>query len=282
MDSAAAQSPSELYSAIVGFKAPPTPRSSRRRISASPATWLRPAVAADRARVAPRRAELDRRHDPHRARRRGRAADRRSTASRPDAGLQRLRRAVQTARDPVPEGTRSTTPGSAARTPAFAVPAATSPGSRRRTWRRSSASSSRAGGDGDGKNGKQPTGPGLHGTGLNATSYGNVDPAARLQPADLRQAGQPFSVAFTNQGDNDEFNVKVTLKIARESGGSPITLNKTVAEGRQGREGDGRPPAQPRAAAGHGVTITSTSPPCPGERKTDNNKASYPSLFEQG
>ena len=39
------------------------------------------------------------------------------------------------------------------------------------------------------------------------------------------------TVSFTNQGDNDEFNVKVTLKIQLASGsGSPITLNKTVEQ----------------------------------------------------
>ena len=40
--------------------------------------------------------------------------------------------------------------------------------------------------------------------------------------------GQGFVVNFTNQGDNDEFNIKVTLKITRSSGGEPITLTKTV------------------------------------------------------
>ena len=43
--------------------------------------------------------------------------------------------------------------------------------------------SSDAGENGDGDDGErdpnEPTGPGLHGTGLDATSYGNVDAAAR-------------------------------------------------------------------------------------------------------
>jgi archaellin len=127
----------------------------------------------------------------------------------------------------------------------------------------------------------QPTGPGLHGTGLNATSYGDTT----LQPTVSNRltyvAGQAFTVSFTNQGDNDEFNIKVTLKIARQSG-APLTLNKTV----------------PRAAKGEKITVTlplNRPPPLetaltisvvvaavPGEKKTDNNKASYPSLFVQG
>ena len=77
-----------------------------------------------------------------------------------------------------------------------------------------------AGGDGDGgeRDPNEPTGPGLHGTGLDATSYGNVT----LQPGTSNRLtyveGQPFTVAFTNQGENDEFNVKVTLRIRPQSG----------------------------------------------------------------
>jgi hypothetical protein len=128
----------------------------------------------------------------------------------------------------------------------------------------------------------QPTGPGLHGTGLNGTSYGNTT----LQPGVTNRltyvAGQAFTVSFTNQGDNDEFNIKVTLTIAKVSGGTPLTINKTV----------------PRAAKGEKVTVTlplNKTPPLdtavnisvvvaavPGEKKTDNNKSTYPSLFVRG
>ena len=77
-----------------------------------------------------------------------------------------------------------------------------------------------SGGDGDGATNdpNQTTGPGLHGTGLDATSYGS----ATLQPGTTNRLtyveGQAFTVAFTNQGENDEFNVKVTLKISGASG----------------------------------------------------------------
>ena len=47
-------------------------------------------------------------------------------------------------------------------------------------------------------------------------------------------------MSFTNQGDNDEFNIKVSLKIARASGGQPLTLTKTV----------------PRVAKGEKITVT--------------------------
>jgi hypothetical protein len=128
----------------------------------------------------------------------------------------------------------------------------------------------------------QPTGPGLHGTGLNATSYGNVTLSPTASNRLTYVTGQAFTVSFTNQGDNDEFNIKVTLTITKTSGGTPLTLNKTV----------------PRAAKGEKVTVTlplNKTPPLdtavnisvvvnavPGEKKTDNNKSTYPSLFVRG
>ena len=88
---------------------------------------------------------------------------------------------------------------------------------------------------------KQPTGPGLHGTGLNATVLRQRHPApGRVEPARPTSRARRSRSSFTNQGDNDEFNVKVTLKIARASGGSPITLNKTVPQIAKGEKATGR------------------------------------------
>jgi hypothetical protein len=137
---------------------------------------------------------------------------------------------------------------------------------------------------GDGDTGaNQPTGPGLHGTGLNATSYGSVT----LQPGASSNrltyaAGQPFTVSFTNQGDNDEFNVKVTLRITRASGGSPLTINKTVARVAKGEKATVELPLNRTPPLDTVVTIAVTVGAVPGEKKTDNNKSSYPSLFVRG
>lgn len=130
----------------------------------------------------------------------------------------------------------------------------------------------------------QPTGPGLHGSGLNATSYGSVT----LQPGASNRLtyvkGQPFTVSFTNQGDNDEFGVRVTVRIARSSGGgSPITLNKTVEKITKGEKATVELPLNRDPPLGDtAVTITTTIRAVPGEEKTDNNKAEYPTLFVQG
>jgi hypothetical protein len=127
----------------------------------------------------------------------------------------------------------------------------------------------------------QPTGPGLHGTGLNGTSYGNTT----LQPGVTNRltyvAGQAFTVSFTNQGDNDEFNVKVTLQIARASG-TPITVNKTVQKIAKGEKATVTLPLNRTPSLDTALTITVNVAPVPGEKKTDNNHSSYPTIFSKG
>ncbi|MDA0162002.1 hypothetical protein OM076_17135 [Solirubrobacter ginsenosidimutans] len=129
----------------------------------------------------------------------------------------------------------------------------------------------------------QTTGPGLHGTGLNSTVYGNVT----LQPGVSNRLtyvkGQAFVVTFTNQGDNDEFDVKVTLKIANASGsGTPITLTKTVPQITKGQKLPVELPLNREPALGAAVNVSVTVAAVPGEKKTDNNKSTYPTLFAQG
>ena len=138
-----------------------------------------------------------------------------------------------------------------------------------------------SGGDGEGGRGDEPTGPGLHGTGLDATSYGQVT----LQPGAANRlvfaAGQPFSVSFTNQGENDEFNIRVSVKIARESG-DPITLNKTVPRVAQGEKATVTLPLNKEPPLDTAVTITTTVASVPGEKTKDNNTSEYPSVFVAG
>jgi hypothetical protein len=140
-----------------------------------------------------------------------------------------------------------------------------------------------SGNDGGGGDKNQPTGPGLHGTGLNSTSYGNVTLSPSASNRLTYVKGQPFTVAFTNQGDNDEFNVKVTLKIQLASGsGSPITLNKTVPQVAKGEKATVELPLTREPPLGAVVNVNVTVAKVPGEEKTDNNKSTYPTLFVQG
>ncbi|HEX6021661.1 MAG TPA: hypothetical protein VFZ00_06670 [Solirubrobacter sp.] len=139
------------------------------------------------------------------------------------------------------------------------------------------------GGDGgDEGGGDQTTGPGLHGTGLDATSYGQQT----LQPGGSNRLtyvqGQAFTVSFTNQGDNDEFNIKVTIKIERASGGSPITISKTVSRVAKGEKATVTLPLNREPPLDTAVNITTTVAAVPGEKTKDNNTAEYPSVFVAG
>jgi hypothetical protein len=142
-------------------------------------------------------------------------------------------------------------------------------------------SSGSSSGAGSTTNDNQPTGPGLHGTGLNSTSYGNVTLSPTASNRLTYVKGQAFLVAFTNQGDNDEFNVKVSLKISGGSGAA-ITLNKTVEKIAKGEKATVELPLNRPPAVGAALTINVSVAKVPGEQKTDNNKASYPTLFDQG
>ncbi len=134
---------------------------------------------------------------------------------------------------------------------------------------------------GSGEQSNQPTGPGLHGTGLDGTSYGNTTLAPGVTNRLTYVAGQAFTVSFTNQGDNDEFNVKVTLQIAKTSG-TPITINKTVQKIAKGEKATVTLPLNHTPPLDTAVTINVNVAPVPGEKKTDNNKSSYPTIFVRG
>lgn len=130
---------------------------------------------------------------------------------------------------------------------------------------------------GSAKGGKAAT-PGSHGTGL-------VGVTAQPSGTQLDETGATsipvspkvsFEIQVQDQGDNDESDVTVTVKL---SGPSPVNLEKTI----------------PTISAGDTVTVTiplGTTPskgpatlsiavqPVPGEQVTDNNKATYDLNFE--
>jgi archaellin len=116
---------------------------------------------------------------------------------------------------------------------------------------------------------------------LDATSYGQTT----LQPGSNRLtyvAGQAFSVSFTNQGDNDEFNIKVTVTIERASGGSPITMSKTVQRVAKGEKATVTLPLNREPPLDTAVNITTAVATVPGEKTKDNNTSEYPSVFVAG
>jgi hypothetical protein len=133
---------------------------------------------------------------------------------------------------------------------------------------------------GDGGGG-EPTGPGLHGSGLDTTMYGD----AQLEPGTTNrltyEPGTGFTVNFTNQGENDEFDVKVTLRIVRE-GADPISTSETIPKVAAGEAASAELPLDEQPPLDTAVTIRVQVARVPGEEKTDNNSAEYPALFERG
>ena len=86
---------------------------------------------------------------------------------------------------------------------------------------------------------------------------------------------------FANQGENDEFDVKVTLRITRE-GGDPITTSTTIPQVAAGESAQAELPLEDQPPLDTAVTIHVNVAKVPGEQKVDNNKADYPALFSRG
>lgn len=140
--------------------------------------------------------------------------------------------------------------------------------------------SGNTGGSGGDKE-QQTTGPGVHGTGLNATSAGDQTLQPGVPNQITYQPGMSFFVSFTNQGENDEFNVKVTLRIESENS-SPITINTTVQTIAKGAKATAELKLNRTPPLNTSAQIKVTVAGVPGEKKTDNNKSTYPALFKRG
>jgi hypothetical protein len=133
------------------------------------------------------------------------------------------------------------------------------------------------GGGGDG----EPTGPGLHGTGIDSTVYGDVT----LQPGVSNRLtftpDQPFVVTFTNQGENDEFDIRVTLRVQSEGGGPEITASDTIPRLVPGESAEAALLLEEAPPLDTATTVRVQVARVPGEEKVDNNRSEYPVLFGQ-
>ena len=122
--------------------------------------------------------------------------------------------------------------------------------------------------------------PGLHGTGIESVSVGDTT----LQPDAPNRvpasADTAFVVKFTNQGENDEFDVKVTVAI--EGGDKPIKASRTVDTVAKGQTAEASVPLGTKPPTGSAVTVKVTVAKVPGEQKTDNNTSEYDVLFTEG
>jgi hypothetical protein len=125
----------------------------------------------------------------------------------------------------------------------------------------------------------QPT-PGLHGHGLLSTAVGDKV----LQPSSTgavttipASANVTFTIKFANQGDSDERNVKVSIRV--KGGGKNITQTKTIAQTKSKTDATVNIPLGQAPPVGTGTTVTVAIAKVPGEENLTNNRSEYTVIF---
>jgi hypothetical protein len=134
-------------------------------------------------------------------------------------------------------------------------------------------------GTGEGGGSSGPVAPGLHGTGLGTVQ---VQPGGTTLneggATEIRTAPNlSLDVQVSNQGEHDEENV--TVKVAIRGAGKPIELEERLPEIAAGQTKTVSVPLSSTPPAGQPVTIRVEIAAVPGEKKTDNNRASFPAVF---
>ena len=119
--------------------------------------------------------------------------------------------------------------------------------------------------------------PGLHGHGLTSVAVGDntlqPSPVVNRVPATGRVT---FHVTFANQGDNDERNVRVTIRVA--GGGRTLNARKTVPQTKAGSPAEVDVPLAQTPPVGT-ATVDVAVNGVRGEGKTDNNRQRYTVIF---
>jgi hypothetical protein len=120
--------------------------------------------------------------------------------------------------------------------------------------------------------------PGLHGHGLVSVTANGVT----LQPGGVINrvpvtGGVTFTVAFQNQGDNNERNVRVTVTV--RGGPKPVTAQKIVPQTTAKQSAQVSIPLGAAPPTGQATTVEVVVNRVPGERNTTNNRQTYTVLF---
>jgi hypothetical protein len=123
--------------------------------------------------------------------------------------------------------------------------------------------------------------PGLHGHGLDSTSIG----AVTLQPEAPGVVNRPpwssnptLTVKFTNQGDNNESNVKISVS-AKPTSGKTLAVTKTIGQTTAKQQSTVNIPLGAAPPANAPVTVTVAIAKVNGEKTTSNNRSSYTVIF---
>jgi hypothetical protein len=120
--------------------------------------------------------------------------------------------------------------------------------------------------------------PGTHGHGLISVTAGGVS----LQPGGTvnrvpAKAPLPVQVTYANQGQNDETNVTISVKIS--GGPKTITATKKLNQTKAGSQAAVPIQLTSVPPSGSSTTMTVQIKPVRGEQKTDNNTSTYTILF---
>lgn len=123
--------------------------------------------------------------------------------------------------------------------------------------------------------------PGTHGHGLESVAVGSTT----LQPGSAVnrvQAGSnvSFTVKVANQGENDEADVRVVVRI-RAPSLKTLSTTKTVPQTKSKTSSTVTVPLSNAPPIGTPVTVEVEVRPVPGEKVTDNNKSTYTVLFQR-
>jgi hypothetical protein len=147
------------------------------------------------------------------------------------------------------------------------------------TWLDANEVAKRLGGSVSPNRPNGPVAPGSHGHALTSTSVNGTDLSNSTANRITSAPNLTFTVNFQNQGENDEHDVVV--KVSIEGAGTPIVGQTTVPTTSAGSSATAEVPIRGTPPIGKPVTINVVVQPVPGEKQTDNNKASYPALFTQ-
>jgi hypothetical protein len=127
---------------------------------------------------------------------------------------------------------------------------------------------------------KRPNGkpaPGTHGHGLDSVKVNGVTLSTTGTNHVPAKPAPVFNVAFTNQGENAEIDVRVTVTVSAP-GSAKIKQSKTLPETKAGQSAVATIPLG--ATPPSGPTLVSvTIGKVPGEKFTSNNHASYTVVF---
>jgi hypothetical protein len=120
--------------------------------------------------------------------------------------------------------------------------------------------------------------PGLHGHQIDSVSVGGVDLTTDGSNRIPATPPPTFTVTFTNGGENDESNVKVTVEIT--GSGTPVRAQAIVPTTTAGEQATADVQLRQSPSTSGPSTIRVTVEQVPGEETLDNNTASYTALFE--